>query len=116
MLFSLFPKVVFQHGLGNDGREHAKIAIARSVMFSSHHISDRYLDDPFNKDQQRQMYRAGYEAAMRAKRGIAVDMEDFPTINRSSLNPYITGICFAYEPPTTSSTLPALIPPTPHRH
>ena len=113
MLFSLFPKVVFQHGLGNDGREHAKIAIARSVMFSAHHISDRYLDDPFNKDQQRKMYRAGYEAAMRAKRGIAVDMEDFPTINRSSLNPYITGTCFAYEPPTTSSTLPALIPPSP---
>ena len=85
---------MFQHGLGNDGREHAKIAIARSVMFSSHYIPDRFLDDVFNKDQQRQMYRAGYEAAMRAKRGIAVGMKDFSTINRSNLNPYITGICF----------------------
>ena len=84
---------MFQHGLGGDGREHAKIAIARSVMFSSHHISDRFLDDPFNKDQQRQMYRAGYQAAMLAKRGRAVDMEDFPTINRKNLNPYIEGSC-----------------------
>ena len=108
MLFSLFPKVVFQHGLGNDGREHAKIAIARSVMFSAHHISDRYLDDPFNKDQQRQTYRAGYQAAMLAKRGRAVDMEDFPTINRKNLNPYIEGSCFGSTtlPPSTHTFPP----------
>ena len=82
---------MYQRGLRGDGREEAKIAIARSVMYASHHILDRYLDDPFNKDQQRQMHRAGYEAGMRAKRGTAVDLQDFPTLNRANINPYIQG-------------------------
>ena len=87
----IFAKVVYQRGLRGDGREEAKIAIARTIMYSSHHVSDRFFNCPFNKDQQRQMYRAGYEAAMRAKRGTAVDLQDFPTLNRANINPYIQG-------------------------
>lgn len=78
-------EVVFSTSLDADIRQAAKVAIARTVMYSQTQLPDHYLDCPFEKDKQRLLYKAGFEDAMMGK----TDSSNFPTLGSRAVSDYV---------------------------
>ena len=78
-------EVVFSRSLDADIRQAAKVAIARTIMYSQTKLPDHYLDCPFEKDKQRLLYKAGFEDAMMGKK----DSSNFPTLGSRAVADYI---------------------------
>jgi hypothetical protein len=77
--------VVFSMSLETDTREAVRVAIARTVLFSEHHLSNRYLDCPFEKEKQRLLYKAGFEDALKGLK----NPNGYFTIGAHALEDYV---------------------------
>jgi hypothetical protein len=78
-------EVVFSTTLETDIRRAAKVAIARTIIYSQTKLLDHYLDCPFEQDKQRLLYKAGFEDALSGK----TDSNNFPTVGSRAVQEYI---------------------------
>ncbi len=78
-------EVVFSRSLYADIRQAAKVAIARTIMYSQTQLPNHYLDCPFEKDKQRLLYKAGFEDAMMGKK----DSSNYPTLGSRAVADFI---------------------------
>ena len=78
-------EVVFSRTMDADIRQAAKVAIARTIMYSQTKLPDHYLDCPFEKDKQRLLYKAGFDDATMGK----TDSSDYPTLGSRAVADYV---------------------------
>jgi hypothetical protein len=77
--------IVFSNTIEPDNREAVRVAIARTILYSEHHLPDRYLDCPFEKEKQRLLYKCGFEDGAKGKG----DCTNFPTLGAHAIVDYV---------------------------